>query len=75
MKMIIDFDQETNVFKVTLERGKTSGEPWPPPPPGNEQLAEMTDWLNKSYPDVCKKFTDKEVSALSLSFQASAYKK
>ena len=71
MKFVIDFDENTNIFKVYFERNETSGDPWPPPPPNTEQLKEMTTWLNESYPDVCKKFGDKEVSGLKLTYQAS----
>ena len=71
MKFVIDFNEETNLFKVSFERNETSGDPWPPPPPNTGQLKEMTTWLNDSYPDVCKKFVDKQVSGLTLTFQAS----
>lgn len=69
MKMIIDFDPETNIFDVVIERGKVSGDPWPPPPPDGDQLNKMTAWLNKSYPDACKKFLDKEVSSIKITYK------
>jgi len=78
MKFVIDFNEETSVFKVFFERSETSkasGDPWPPPPPGGGQLEEMTAWLNECYPEVCKKFEDGEVSGLTRSFQASPYTK
>jgi len=73
MKIIIDYNQDTNTFSVQFDRGsfaKTDGD-WPPPPPWANQIQEMTDWLNKVYPDCTQKFRDHEVSALQLSFTPS----
>lgn len=75
MKMIFNFNEETSAFDVTLERGTVSSEPWPPPPPTGEQIAEMTAWLNKSYTECFKKFADKEVSALKLTCPVTPYKR
>jgi hypothetical protein len=73
MKIIIEFDEDTSVFTAQFDRGITSsadGGPYPPPPPYNDQITAMTDWLAKSYPSIVEKFKDQEVSALKINFQA-----
>jgi len=71
MKIVIDYDPNKNVFSVQFDRvlySKDNGDPWPPPPPYDGQVAEMAAWLTESYPSVTKKMTDQEISGLRMEF-------
>jgi hypothetical protein len=69
MKIIIEFDEVLNSFNVQFDRGEitaSAGEDPAPPPPYNEQIQEMTAWLNKTYPSILAKFKDREISGLRM---------
>jgi hypothetical protein len=74
MKIVIEFDETTSVFTANFDRGAiSSATPGSiiPPPPFDDQIAEMSKWLAQSYPSILAKMKDSEISGVRLSFQAT----
>jgi hypothetical protein len=73
MKISIDYDEKSNVFKVQFERAltQTSADAWPPPPPWQNQLQELSDWMIKIYPECLDEFKNPKISVLSYDFTPS----
>ena len=72
MRITIDYNPTNNNFSVLVDRVMLSadGPPWPPPPPTNEQFAEMTSWLNDVYTKICmEKFKNQNVSGIEFKYE------
>jgi hypothetical protein len=66
MRITIDYNPENNNFSVLVDRGSLSNgsNPYPPPPPYNNEFAEMTTWLNDVFAACTEKFKDQKVAAI-----------
>jgi len=77
MRITLDYDPNSKNLSVLVDRGALSAgdPPWPPPPPSEDEFAEMTVWLNTVYKVCLDQFAkDQKVGAVRFKYEPSLSK-